>query len=123
MGGGRVLASQMSWSQWASQEKRSIKKIGAFFIGVAGYGKYAVFGRDPAKDVALPVSDLSFVGRATAGKLFSMGIHTIGEFAAAAPAWLKGIVGFHNDIDFDAYTLLWQIRHCSTKSNEVVSID
>lgn len=58
-----------------------------------------------------------------AGKLFSVGIHTIGEFAAAAPAWLKGIVGFHNDIDFDAYTLLWQIRHCSTKSNEVVSID
>lgn len=44
----------MPWSQWASQKKRSIKKIGAFFIGAAGYGKYAVFGRDPAKDAAPP---------------------------------------------------------------------
>lgn len=34
-----------------------------------------------------------------------------------------GIVGFHNKIDFVAYTLLWQIRHFSTKNNEVVSSD
>lgn len=25
------------------------------------------------------------------------------------------IWGFHNEINFVAYTLLWQIRHCSTK--------
>lgn len=55
----------------------------------------------------LPVSDLFFVGRATAGKLFSMGIRTIGELAAADPAWLKRtlkkqgeiIWGFANGID------------------------
>lgn len=33
----------------------------------------------------LPVSDLFFVGRATAKKLFSVGIQTIGELAAADP--------------------------------------
>ncbi len=40
----------------------------------------------------LPVSDLFFVGRATTKKLFSMGIRTIGELAAADPAWLKSIL-------------------------------
>ncbi|MDE7326297.1 MAG: DNA polymerase IV [Lachnospiraceae bacterium] len=40
----------------------------------------------------LPVSELFFVGRATAKKLFSMGIRTIGELAAADPAWLKEIL-------------------------------
>ena len=40
----------------------------------------------------LPVSDLFFVGRATAEKLFSMGIRTIGELAGADPAWLKRIL-------------------------------
>lgn len=55
----------------------------------------------------LPVSDLFFVGRATAEKLFSMGIRTIGELAGADPAWLKRILkkqgeaiwGFANGID------------------------
>ncbi len=55
----------------------------------------------------LPVSDLFFVGRATTQKLFSMGIRTIGELAAADPAWLKGVLkkqgevvwGFANGID------------------------
>lgn len=55
----------------------------------------------------LPVSDLFFVGRATTKKLFSMGIRTIGELAAADPVWLKGILkkqgeviwGFANGID------------------------
>lgn len=55
----------------------------------------------------LPVSDLFFVGHATAGKLFSMGIRTIGELAAADPAWLKRVLkkqgeiiwGFANGID------------------------
>ena len=55
----------------------------------------------------LPVSDLFFVGPATARKLFSMGIRTIGELAAADPAWLKSILkkqgemiwGFANGID------------------------
>lgn len=40
----------------------------------------------------LPVSDLFFVGRATSGKLRSMGIRTIGELAKSDPAWLKGIL-------------------------------
>ena len=56
----------------------------------------------------LPVSELFFVGRATAAKLFSMGIRTIGELAAANPARLKSILkkqgeviwGFANGIDF-----------------------
>ncbi|MCI5648370.1 MAG: DNA polymerase IV [Fusicatenibacter sp.] len=37
----------------------------------------------------LPVTDLFFVGRATARKLFDMGIHVIGELAAADPAMLR----------------------------------
>lgn len=40
----------------------------------------------------LPVSDLFFVGRATTQKLFSMGIRTIGELAAADPGWVKSIL-------------------------------
>lgn len=55
----------------------------------------------------LPVSELFFVGRATAQKLFSVGIRTIGELAAADPHWLKSILkkqgevvwGFANGID------------------------
>ncbi len=55
----------------------------------------------------LPVSDLFFVGRATAKKLFEMGIRTIGELAAADPKWLKTILkkqgeviwGFANGVD------------------------
>ncbi len=56
----------------------------------------------------LPVSELFFVGRATAKKLFSVGIRTIGELAAADPAWIKGMLkkhgeviwGFANGVDF-----------------------
>lgn len=56
----------------------------------------------------LPVSDLFFVGRATTNKLLSLGIRTIGELAAADPAWLRSILkkqgeviwGFANGIDF-----------------------
>lgn len=55
----------------------------------------------------LPVSDLFFVGRATATKLLSMGIRTIGELAGADPVWLKKMLkkqgeiiwGFANGID------------------------
>jgi len=55
----------------------------------------------------LPVSELFFVGRSTARKLFSEGIRTIGELAAADPGWLKSILkkqgeviwGFANGID------------------------
>lgn len=55
----------------------------------------------------LPVSDLFFVGRATAAKLLSMGIRTIGELAGADPVWLKRMLkkqgeviwGFANGID------------------------
>lgn len=61
----------------------------------------------PKKMWPLPVSDLFFVGRATARKLFEMGIRTIGELAAADPKWLKTILkkqgeviwGFANGID------------------------
>ena len=55
----------------------------------------------------LPVSEMFFVGRATAKKLFSMGIKTIGELAQADPAWLKAVLqkqgeviwGFANGVD------------------------
>lgn len=55
----------------------------------------------------LPVSEMFFVGRATAKKLFSMGIKTIGELAASDPAWLRAVLqkqgeiiwGFANGID------------------------
>lgn len=55
----------------------------------------------------LPVSDLFFVGRATAKKLFSVGIRTIGELAQSDPSYLKNILkkqgeiiwGFANGID------------------------
>ncbi len=61
----------------------------------------------PGKMWPLPVSDLFFVGRATAKKLFSMGLTTIGDLAAADPAWLKAVLkkqgeilwGFANGID------------------------
>ena len=60
-----------------------------------------------AKMWPLPVSDLFFVGRATAKKLFNVGIKTIGELATSDPAWLKSslkkqgevIWGFANGID------------------------
>ncbi len=46
----------------------------------------------PEKMWPLPVSDLFFVGPATAKKLFSMGLSTIGDLAAADPAWLKAVL-------------------------------
>ena len=46
----------------------------------------------------LPVSELFFVGRATAKKLFSVGIRTIGELAAADPVWLKSILKKHGEV-------------------------
>ena len=46
----------------------------------------------------LPVSELFFVGRATAKKLFDLGIRTIGELAAADPAWLKSILKKHGEV-------------------------
>ena len=56
---------------------------------------------------SLPVSELFFVGRATVAKLFSMGIRTIGELAAADPVRLRSVLkkqgeliwGFANGID------------------------
>lgn len=56
----------------------------------------------------LPVSELFFVGRATAGKLLSLGIRTVGELAAADLGLLRSrmkkqgevIWGFANGIDF-----------------------
>ena len=46
----------------------------------------------------LPVSDLFFVGRATATKLLSMGIRTIGELADADPVWLKKMLKKQGEI-------------------------
>ena len=43
----------------------------------------------PDKMWPLPVSDLFFVGRATAKKLLNLGIHTIGELARTDPHLLK----------------------------------
>lgn len=64
----------------------------------------------PEKMWPLPVSELFCVGRATAKKLFTLGIHTIGELAAADPELLKRhlkkqgevIWGFANGIDLSA---------------------
>ena len=58
----------------------------------------------------LPVSDLFFVGRATASKLLKLGIRTIGELAASDPELLsshlkkhgKVIWAFANGIDFSS---------------------
>lgn len=52
----------------------------------------------PQKMWPLPVSELFFVGRATAKKLFSVGIHTIGELAAADPAWLRSNLKKHGEV-------------------------
>ena len=46
----------------------------------------------------LPVSDLFFVGRATAKKLFNLGIHTIGELAHADPHLLKIHLKKHGEV-------------------------
>lgn len=58
----------------------------------------------------LPVSELFFVGRATAKKLFSLGIHTIGELANTDPDILRAhmkkhgevVWGFANGYDFSS---------------------
>lgn len=46
----------------------------------------------------LSVSELFFVGRATAKKLFSVGIRTIGELAQADPAYIKSILKKQGEI-------------------------
>ncbi|MDY3249806.1 MAG: DNA polymerase IV [Candidatus Choladocola sp.] len=61
----------------------------------------------PARMWPLPVSELFFVGRATAKKLFALGIRTIGDLAAADPVLLRNhlkkqgeiIWGFANGTD------------------------
>lgn len=52
----------------------------------------------------LSVSDLFFVGRATTKKLFSVGIKTIGDLAAADPIWLRTILKKQGDI-------IWGFAH------------
>lgn len=44
------------------------------------------------------VTDLFFVGRATAKKLFHMGIHTIGELAQSDPIMLKSHLKKHGEV-------------------------
>lgn len=46
----------------------------------------------------LPVTDLFFVGRATAKKLFGMGIRTIGELAASDPMVLRSHFKKHGEV-------------------------
>ena len=46
----------------------------------------------------LSVSDLFFVGRATTKKLFTMGIHTIGELAKCDSAWLRTILNKQGEV-------------------------
>ena len=52
----------------------------------------------PDKMWPLPASDLFFVGRATAKKLFNLGIHTIGELAHADPHLLKVHLKKHGEV-------------------------
>lgn len=54
-----------------------------------------VFSRDNFRALVwpLPVGSLLYVGRATAAKLAGIGIHTIGELAAADPAALQMLLG------------------------------
>lgn len=47
---------------------------------------------------SLPVSELFFVGRATAKKLFHMGIYTIGELAKTDPAILRSHLKKHGEV-------------------------
>ena len=51
----------------------------------------------------LSVSDLFFVGRATTKKLFTMGIHTIGELAKCDAAWLRTILKKQGEV-------IWSFR-------------
>lgn len=46
----------------------------------------------------LPVSDLFFVGRASAGKLHKLGIYTIGQLAAADPELLRLHLKSHGEV-------------------------
>lgn len=57
-----------------------------------------------AKMWPLSVSELFFVGRATTKKLFSVGIKTIGELAAADPVWLQSILKKQGEI-------IWGFAH------------
>ena len=52
----------------------------------------------------LSVSELFFVGRATTKKLFSVGIKTIGDLAAADPVWLRSILKKQGEI-------IWGFAH------------
>ena len=52
----------------------------------------------PEKMWGLPVSDLFFTGRATADKLFRLGIRTVGELAHADPALLKLHLKKHGEV-------------------------
>lgn len=52
----------------------------------------------PSKMWPLPVVDLFFVGRATAEKLHTLGIHTIGELARQDPALLRYHLKKHGEV-------------------------
>lgn len=52
----------------------------------------------------LSVSELFFVGRATTKKLFSVGIKTIGDLAAADPIWLRSLLKKQGEI-------IWGFAH------------
>ncbi len=52
----------------------------------------------PVKMWPLPVTELFFVGRATAKKLFTLGIQTIGELAQSDPEMLRRYLHKHGEI-------------------------
>lgn len=91
--------------------------------------------RDNFKSIAWqsPASDLLYVGSATARKLHSRGVHTIGELAQTAPellhSWFGKIGGvlwtFANGLDrmpvarFDALTMIKSIGNSTTTPRDL----
>ena len=63
----------------------------------------------------LPVSDLFFVGRATAKRLFHLGIRTVGELAHADPELLKRQSEKAWRGDLGVRKRVWMSRSCSAE--------
>ncbi|MBP3736843.1 MAG: DNA polymerase IV [Lachnospiraceae bacterium] len=100
-GDGRRIAEEL--------RERIRREIGiTVSVGVSWNKIYAKLGSDYKKPDAvtefsrenyrnavypIPVGDLLYVGRATSRKLYSLGITTVGELAAADPGMLRSIFG------------------------------
>ena len=100
-GGGMQIAEKIS-------EKIKYELGVTVSIGVSWNKIFAKFGSDYKKPDAIteiteenyrqivwtkPVGDLLYVGRATKKKLYSVGIHTIGDLACADPFMLQSLLG------------------------------